>query len=162
MRTAHTIANKIFTLAELRRRVAQWRHLGRTVAFTNGCFDILHAGHIASLGAAAAQADHLIVGLNEDASVRQLKGPLRPVNREHDRALLVASLMMVDAVVLFGEPTPLSLILTLRPDVLVKGGDYREEDIVGAAEVRGWGGQVVINPTLAGYSTTGLIQKMKL
>lgn len=161
MRPGTSIPNKISTLPELLKKLAQWRVLGKTVAFTNGCFDILHAGHIASLSEAAQHADLLVVGLNADASVRGLKGEGRPVNDEKARALVMASLAMVDAVVLFAEPTPLELILAIRPDVLVKGGDYKIEDIVGAKEVMGWGGEVVINPIVAGFSTTSLIERIR-
>lgn len=144
----------------MQRRVAQWRATGKKVAFTNGCFDILHAGHIASLSEAAGHADYLVVALNADASVRGLKGPNRPVNDEGSRALLMASLAMVDAVVIFAEPTPLEVIKALLPDVLVKGGDYKVEDIAGAKEVMEAGGEVVINPILEGFSTTSIIKRM--
>lgn len=149
------------TWPELQRSRLRWQLTGKTIAFTNGCFDILHAGHIASLTEAAQQADILVVGLNADRSVKGLKGPNRPVNDEQARALLIASLSMVDAVVLFEEPTPRELILLLRPDVLVKGGDYTVENIAGASDVIGWGGRVVINPIVAGYSTTGIIDKLQ-
>ena len=142
-------------------KLAQWRILGKTIVFTNGCFDILHAGHIASFTEAASHGDILIVGLNADSSVEGLKGPGRPVNNEQARALVVASLAMVDSVVLFSEPTPLELILAIKPDVLVKGGDYKPEEIAGAAEVTGWGGKVVINPIVQGFSTTSIIQKIQ-
>lgn len=153
--------NKISTLSELQRKLAQWRLLGKSVAFTNGCFDILHAGHIASLSEAATHGDVLIVGLNADASIRGLKGKGRPVNNEDARALVLASLAMVDAVVLFHEPTPLELILAIRPDALVKGGDYKVEDIAGASEVIGWGGKVVINPIVEGFSTSSIIGRIR-
>ena len=120
----------------------------------------MHAGHIASLSQAAAEADILVVGLNSDASTRRLKGPGRPVNNENDRALLLASLIMVDAVVLFDDDTPLNLISSLLPDVLVKGGDYTLDQIVGAKEVMAAGGRVVINPIVPGLSTTALLQKI--
>jgi D-glycero-beta-D-manno-heptose 1-phosphate adenylyltransferase len=149
------------TLPDLDRKLAQWRVIGKTIAFTNGCFDILHAGHIASLTEAASHADILIVGLNADASIKGLKGPNRPVNDENARALMLASLMMVDAVVLFSEPTPLQLILQIQPDVLVKGGDYKIEDIVGAKEVMSRGGKVIINPIVDGFSTTSIINKIQ-
>lgn len=138
----------------------QWRLLGKTVAFTNGCFDILHRGHIYSLSQAASEADYLVVGVNSDASTRGLKGPGRPVNDENSRALVLASLVMVDAVVIFDDPTPINLITTLLPDVLVKGGDYTIETIVGAKEVIANGGRVVINPIIEGFSTTGIIRKL--
>lgn len=161
MRPGNSIQRKMTPLPDLLRQVARWRLLGKTIAFTNGCFDILHAGHIASLTEAAGLADILVVGLNADASVKGLKGPGRPVNEEGARALLLASLCMVDAVVLFNEDTPRDLILAIRPDVLVKGGDYKVADIAGAAEVLGWGGKVIINPILPGHSTTGIIQKLQ-
>jgi D-glycero-beta-D-manno-heptose 1-phosphate adenylyltransferase len=126
------------------------------LAFTNGCFDILHAGHIHSLTTAASFADVLIVGLNSDASTKGLKGEGRPINHENDRALLLASLVMVDAVVLFNEETPLELIKTIMPDVLVKGGDYTVDTIVGAKEVMANGGRVEIIPLVPGLSTTRL------
>ena len=160
MRKADIIPSKIFQLPDLIRRIAQWRILGKTVAFTNGVFDIMHRGHIASLSEAAREADYLIVGLNSDASTKRLKGDSRPVNNEEARAIVMASLLMVDAVVLFEEDTPLELIKTVMPDVLVKGGDYTEEQIVGAREVKANGGKIVINPIVQGYSTTGLIEKI--
>lgn len=161
MKSGNSISNKILTLPDLQRKIAQWRVLGKTIAFTNGCFDILHAGHIASLNEAAKHGDFLIVGLNADASIKGLKGPDRPINDENARALLLASLLMVDAVVLFSEPTPLDLILSIKPDALVKGGDYKVEDIAGAKEVIGWGGQVIINPIVEGFSTTSIINKIQ-
>lgn len=160
MRKPDIIQHKIYTLEELKRRFLQWRFLGKTIAFTNGCFDILHQGHISSLSQAAAEADYLVVGVNSDASTRGLKGPGRPINDENSRALVLASLLMVDAVVIFDEPTPLNLITTLLPDVLVKGGDYTIETIVGAKEVIANGGRVVINPIVEGFSTTSIIKKI--
>jgi len=129
--------------------------------FTNGVFDILHPGHIFSLSQAAKEADFLVVGLNSDDSVKRLKGKERPVHDQDSRALLLASLLMVDAVVIFHEDTPLQLINSIEPDVLVKGGDYTIEQIVGAKEVIANGGRVVINPVIDGYSTTSLIDKLK-
>jgi D-glycero-beta-D-manno-heptose 1-phosphate adenylyltransferase len=161
LRSSKSISDKILTLPDLNRKLAQWRVIGKTIAFTNGCFDILHAGHIASLTEAASHADILIVGLNADASIKGSKGPNRPVNDENARALMLASLMMVDAVVLFSEPTPLQLILQIQPDVLVKGGDYKIEDIVGAKEVMSRGGKVIINPIVDGFSTTSIINKIQ-
>lgn len=160
MRKPDIIQQKIYTLPELERRILQWHFLGKTIAFTNGCFDILHRGHIASLSQAAAEADYLIVGLNSDASTRGLKGPGRPVNDQDSRALVLASLLMVDAVVLFEEETPYNLITALKPDVLVKGGDYTIDTIVGAKEVIANGGRVVINPIVEGFSTTNIIKKL--
>jgi D-glycero-beta-D-manno-heptose 1-phosphate adenylyltransferase len=160
MRLPQIIPHKIFTLSELKHQISRWRLMGKTIAFTNGVFDILHRGHIASLSEAAVEADILIVGLNSDASTRRLKGALRPVTDQDSRALLMASLLMVDAVILFDEETPLDLINSVLPDVLVKGGDYTIEQIVGAKEVIASGGRVVINPIVSGYSTTGLIEKI--
>lgn len=161
MRPGNSIQNKILTPPELQKRLAQWRLLGKTIVFTNGCFDILHAGHIASLAEAAKHGDMLIIGLNADASIKGLKGSNRPINDENSRALLLASLTMVDGVVLFSDPTPLQLILAIKPDVLVKGGDYKVEDIAGAKEVIGWGGQVIINPIVEGFSTSSIINKIQ-
>jgi len=135
--------------------------LGKSIVFTNGVFDILHAGHIFSLSQAAKEADFLIIGVNSDDSVKRLKGEQRPLNNQDSRALLLASLLMVDAVVIFEEDTPLELINSIKPDVLVKGGDYTIEQIVGAKEVISNGGRVVINPVIEGYSTTTLIDKLK-
>lgn len=149
------------TLPELQKKIAQWRLPGKTIVFTNGCFDILHAGHIASLTEAAQQGDILIVGVNADASIKNLKGSNRPINNENERALLLASLAMVDAVILFSQSTPLELILTIKPDVLVKGGDYKIEEIAGAKEVMEWGGKVIINPIVQGFSTTSIINKIQ-
>ena len=161
MRTGNSIIQKIVTENELQKKLAQWRLLGKTIAFTNGCFDILHAGHIASLTEAAQQADILIVGVNADISVKKLKGENRPINDEQSRALVLAALSMIDAVIIFSEDTPRELIIAIQPDVLVKGGDYKVEDIAGAKEVIAAGGKVVINPIVPGFSTTSLIEKMK-
>lgn len=161
MKAVKAIENKIYTLPHLITQLASWRVTNKTVSFTNGCFDILHEGHIASLSEAAAEADYLVVGVNSDSSTKRLKGPERPVNHEHSRALLLASLAIVDAVVIFEEDTPLELIKTILPDVLVKGGDYTIEQIVGAKEVMANGGRVVINPIVAGFSTTGIIRQIK-
>ena len=160
MRQPQIIPHKIFTLPELLKEVARQRLVSKTIAFTNGCFDILHRGHIASLSQAASEADFLIVGRNADTSVRKLKGEHRPVNDQDARAELLASLLMVDAVVVFEEDTPLELIKAILPEVLVKGGDYTLEQIVGAKEVIAAGGKVVINPLVPGFSTTGLIEKI--
>jgi D-beta-D-heptose 7-phosphate kinase/D-beta-D-heptose 1-phosphate adenosyltransferase len=161
MRAVDAIDKKILTLPKLLAQVASWRVTGKTIAFTNGCFDILHEGHIFSFAQAAKEADILIVGLNSDSSTRQLKGPERPINKEKSRALVLASLALIDAVVIFEEATPLTLIKAILPDVLVKGGDYTLEQIVGAKEVMAAGGRVVINPIVAGFSTTGIVEMIK-
>jgi D-beta-D-heptose 7-phosphate kinase/D-beta-D-heptose 1-phosphate adenosyltransferase len=160
MKLPQIIPQKIYDASGLQHQVRRWRLLNKKIAFTNGCFDILHQGHIASLSEAAQEADMLIVGLNSDASTRRLKGPQRPVNNEQARATLLASLLMVDAVILFEEDTPLNLIVSIAPDVLVKGGDYTIDQIVGAKEVMAAGGRVVINPIVPGFSTTGIIDKI--
>lgn len=160
MKNPAHIASKLITAEEAKRRIAQWRILGKTVAFTNGCFDILHRGHIYSLSKAAQEADYLIVGLNSDASTKRLKGPSRPINDEQSRALVLSALEIVDQVIIFEEDTPLELIKTIMPDVIVKGGDYAIEQIAGAKEVMANGGRVVINQIINGFSTTGLIDKI--
>jgi D-beta-D-heptose 7-phosphate kinase/D-beta-D-heptose 1-phosphate adenosyltransferase len=161
MKTIQAIPDKIFTLNELKQQINRWRLINKTIVFTNGVFDILHEGHIASLSEAALYGHILIVGINSDASVKRLKGESRPVNNEVSRTLLMASLVMVDAVILFEEDTPINLISALLPDVLVKGGDYTIEQIVGATEVMANGGEVKIVPILEGFSTTGIIERMK-
>ena len=160
MKNPHIIEQKIYTLTDLLKEVGRWKFLKKQIAFTNGCFDILHEGHIFSLSQAAKEGDVLIVGVNADASTKRLKGPSRPVNNEHSRALLLASLLMVDAVVIFEEDTPLEIITAIMPDAIVKGGDYTVEQIVGAREVIANGGRVVINPIVQGFSTTGILAKI--
>jgi rfaE bifunctional protein nucleotidyltransferase chain/domain len=148
-----------------RHELAAWgqamRDSGRKIAFTNGCFDLIHGGHLASLDQAASTADALVVALNDDASVRQLKGAGRPVLAAEERAALIASLRQVSAVTIFAEPTPLAVINELKPDVLVKGDEYAEADIVGATEVATWGGKVVRVPMVPGKSTTEIIAAIK-
>lgn len=160
MRKADIIPTRIYTPDQIKLEVYRWRFKSKTIAFTNGCFDILHAGHIASLSQAAAEASYLIVGLNSDASTKRLKGEGRPVNSQESRALVLASLIMVDAVVIFEDDTPLELIKAIKPDVLVKGGDYTFDQIVGAKEVTENGGKVVINPIVEGFSTSGIIAQI--
>lgn len=140
-----------------------WRSdLGsRTLVFTNGVFDLIHPGHIDVLLGARRQGDALIVGLNSDDSVRRIKGPSRPIRNETERAIVLASLSMVDAVVLFDQDTPLELIEALAPDVLVKGGDYTDATIVGAESVKRRGGRVVVIPLTPGQSTTGIVEKLR-
>ena len=151
--------DKVVSRQELLTRVALWRANGERVAFTNGCFDLLHIGHITVLEQARHFGDRLIVAINSDASVSGLKGPDRPIVGERERARVLAALAAVDAVVVFNEATPLELILAARPDVIVKGGDYDADTVVGAREVQSWGGQVKIVPLVAGFSTTRLIEK---
>lgn len=152
---------KIQTLDGLLDLAARWRHRGWRVGFTNGCFDLLHPGHIALIRQAKAACDRLVVGLNADASVQRLKGPTRPVQSETARATVLASLEAVDAVVLFNEDTPLQLITALKPDVLVKGADYTIATVVGADVVQSYGGKVVLADLVQGQSTTATIARMK-
>jgi D-beta-D-heptose 7-phosphate kinase/D-beta-D-heptose 1-phosphate adenosyltransferase len=157
----NSVRTKLFDWDGLRTKVAQWEKEGKKIVFTNGCFDILHKGHIASLSQAAAAGDVLIIAVNSDASVKRLKGPERPINDENARALLLASLVMTDAIVIFEEDTPLELIKKIMPDVLVKGGDYRIENIAGAKEVIDNGGKVVLADMVEGISTSLIIERMK-
>ncbi|HUF27575.1 MAG TPA: D-glycero-beta-D-manno-heptose 1-phosphate adenylyltransferase [Gemmatimonadaceae bacterium] len=138
-----------------------WRVPGRLV-FTNGVFDLLHRGHVDVLVAARRLGDALVVAINSDASVRRLKGADRPIRNERDRAWVLASLEAVDAVIVFDQDTPREAILALRPEVLVKGGDYTPETVVGAAEVRSWGGEVAIIPVTPGHSTTGTLERLRV
>lgn len=161
MRFVEGIQKKILTVEQAKAMISAWKVIGKTVAFTNGCFDILHEGHLFSIAQAAKEADYLIVGINSDASVKRLKGPERPINSTESRALVMANLVLVDAVVVFEQDTPYELITKLLPDVLVKGGDYTIETIVGAKEVIANGGKVIINPIVEGFSTTNIIEKIK-
>jgi D-beta-D-heptose 7-phosphate kinase/D-beta-D-heptose 1-phosphate adenosyltransferase len=140
---------------------AQWREQGRRVAFTNGCFDLLHPGHVSLLEAARAEGDALVVAINSDASVARLKGPERPVIPQAERAEVLIGLDAVDAVVIYDEPTPIEVIEALRPDVLVKGADWALDAIVGRAEVESWGGTVVRVPLVPGRSTTGILERIQ-
>ncbi|MCZ2223225.1 MAG: D-glycero-beta-D-manno-heptose 1-phosphate adenylyltransferase [Chitinophagales bacterium] len=161
MKNIEAIEKKIHTLPSLLKIVAGWKSLNKSIAFTNGCFDILHEGHIYSLSQAAKEADYLVVGVNSDESIKRLKGEQRPINNQHNRSLILANLVIVDAVIIFDEDTPHHLITSILPNVLVKGGDYTIEQIVGAKEVIANGGRVVINPIIQGFSTTGIIEKIK-
>ena len=151
---------KVADLESLVTQVAQWRQAGLRVGFTNGCFDLLHPGHVSLLEQARAACDRLVVGLNSDASVRRLKGAARPVQGEAARAAVLASLASVNRVVIFGDDTPLALIAALRPDVLVKGADYSLEQVVGADIVQGYGGRVVLADLAPGHSTTATIERL--
>ncbi len=151
--------DRVVNRDELVQRVALWKANGERVVFTNGCFDLLHIGHITVLEQARRCGDRLIVAINSDASVSSLKGPNRPIVGERERARVLAALAAVDAVVIFDEPTPLEVIMAVQPEILVKGGDYDAESIVGAREVQSWGGDVRIVPLVDGFSTTRLIEK---
>jgi len=152
-------AEKICSRESLMKRVAQWRVSGQKIVFTNGCFDLLHVGHLALLEQAKREGDRLVVALNTDRSVRSLKGAGRPIISEDARARIVAALPSVDVVVLFGEETPLDLIRAIQPNVLVKGGDYSEEEVVGANDMKSWGGKVSLIPPVEGSSTTEILKR---
>jgi rfaE bifunctional protein nucleotidyltransferase chain/domain len=153
-----SILEKISSLTGIIKKTNQWKKEGKKIVFTNGVFDLLHKGHIFSLTQAAKEGDVLVIGLNSDSSVKRLKGDSRPINDQDSRALLLAALSMVDAVVIFEEDTPLKLIASILPGALVKGGDYTIDEIAGAKEVIANGGKVVINPILDGFSTTSIIK----
>lgn len=161
MNKIQSIKSKILSNKALQGRLTEWRSQGKKLVFTNGCFDILHRGHLEYLAKAADKGDVLIIGLNTDASVRRLKGEDRPVNDEQSRALILAALQFVDAVVLFDDDTPFELIKTVQPDVLVKGGDYKPKEIVGYDIVMAKGGRVLTIDLVEGYSTTAILAKMK-
>ena len=154
-------STKILSLEDAQKKVAEWKNEGNEVVFTNGCFDIVHLGHVDYLEKASQLGQKMVVALNTDQSVSQLKGPERPINNEYARARIIASLGFVDAVILFGEETPLSVIETLIPDILVKGNDYTIDKIVGADFVLEHGGKVETIPLVAGYSTTNIVSKLK-
>ena len=153
--------SKIVSLRQLKPLVKRLQARGKKIVFTNGTFDLLHAGHVIYLRKAKSLGDTLIVGVNSDSSVKSYKGPDRPLNPQKDRLRVLAALECVDYAVLFNEPTPLRLILELQPDFLVKGSDWKKDQIAGAREVESWGGKVKLIPLVRGRSTTGLIQKMK-
>lgn len=154
-------SHKLCLLPELLRRLPQWRAQGERIVFTNGCFDLLHVGHVSYLEKAKQQGQRLIIGVNSDASVRRLKGNTRPVIKENERARLLAALAVVDAVIIFNEDTPLALIEAIRPEVLAKGADYTEAQVVGGTAVKSWGGQVVLIELVAGVSTTQTIAHLQ-
>jgi len=161
MTNLELINSKIFTRETIRHKLNIWRFKDQKIVFTNGCFDILHRGHIDYLSKAADLGNVLIVGLNSDSSTRNLKGPNRPINDEHSRALIIASLHFVDAIVLFDEPTPYNLINFIQPDVLVKGADYTVEQIAGSDLVLAKGGKVITIELLPGFSTSAIEAKIK-
>ncbi|MBR5603409.1 MAG: D-glycero-beta-D-manno-heptose 1-phosphate adenylyltransferase [Bacteroidales bacterium] len=161
MKHLEKIYDKILNSESLEERLNLWRNEGKTIVFSNGCFDILHRGHVEYLSKAADLGDILIIGLNTDASVKRIKGPSRPVNDEKARAVVLAALEFVDAVIFFEEDTPYNLIKNVQPDVLVKGKDYKAEDIVGYDIVVGKGGRVETIELVEGFSTTNTIEKMR-
>jgi rfaE bifunctional protein nucleotidyltransferase chain/domain len=154
------VTQKIVDIQGLQRLLHHWRVLGDKIVFTNGCFDVLHSGHVTLLGQCAEFGDRVVVGLNSDRSIKKIKGESRPIQQEQDRALLLASIQYVDAVILFDEATPLTLIETILPDVLVKGGDYTVSTVVGASEVLAHGGKVELVGLVQGRSTTDIASKI--
>lgn len=152
--------NKILPREELKEELDRLRKEGKKIAFTNGCFDILHVGHVRYLADAKKTADVLILALNSDSSVRTIKGEKRPLIPQEERAEVLSGLVSVDFVTIFDEATPLELIEYLKPDVLIKGGDWAEERIVGRDEVRSWGGRVVVIPEVEGASTTNIVDRV--
>lgn len=161
MNKAEIIQKKIYNHETLPKALALWRFMDKKIVFTNGCFDLLHFGHIDYLSKAASMGDVLVVGLNTDASVSRLKGPHRPINDENSRLHIMASLFFVSAVVLFDEPTPYELIKMVQPDILVKGGDYKVEEIVGYDIVKAKGGEICTIEFVPGFSTSAMEQKIR-
>lgn len=155
------VKNKIYQLDDLLKKVEQWKKQKLTIVFTNGCFDILHLGHVDYLEKARSMGDKLIVGLNTDSSIKNIKGAGRPIISEDSRAQVLAALMFVDAVVLFNENTPYELILAIKPDILIKGNDYSLENIVGGDFVISNGGKVCTIDLVPGFSTTSIVNRIK-
>lgn len=155
------MSGEVLSLHEAILRFGREKRNGRRVVFTNGCFDLLHPGHIETLEQARRLGDALIVGVNSDRGVREMKGPGRPIVPERERAEVLAALECVDGVVIFGEPTPREIVTALLPDVLVKGGDWASDQIVGREEVEAAGGRVVSIPVVAGYSTSAMVEKIR-
>ena len=161
MTNLHSIKSKIYTLSELIEQSKIWRSNGDKIVFTNGCFDLVHRGHVEVLANTADLGDRLIIGLNSDTSIHKLKGEKRPIIDENSRAILLASLQFIDAIVLFSEATPYQLIEAILPDILAKGGDYKVEEITGHELVLRNGGEVILVPFIDGFSTTNIVNKIK-
>lgn len=161
MKKTDAIKEKIYRLPEFRSQVLAWRLKSQSIVLTYGVFDVLHAGNITLLNEAAKEGDRLIVALNADNTVKKSKGPARPLTNQEDRALIIASLVMVDAVVIYDEDTPLELIKTLQPDVLVKGGEFHEKEIEETTAIQNSGSKVVFVPLKEGYSTADMIKKIR-
>ena len=161
MSNLQSIKSKIYTLSKLVEQSKVWRNNGEKIVFTNGCFDLVHRGHVEVLANTADLGDKLIVGLNTDSSIQDLKGKNRPIIDENSRAILLSSLQFIDAVVLFSEDTPYHLIETILPDILAKGGDYKVEEITGHEVVLQNGGEVILVPFIDGFSTTNIVNKIK-
>jgi rfaE bifunctional protein nucleotidyltransferase chain/domain len=160
MENHEVIKSKIYNWDELQKQLAVWRFKDKKIVFTNGCFDVIHLGHIEYLAKSRDLGNILVVGLNSDESVRRLKGSHRPMNNEDARATILSALFFVDAVIVFGEDTPAEIIELIRPDILVKGKDYEGKEIVGSETVKSYGGEVVMIDLTKGYSSTHIIEKM--
>ncbi|MCK9320549.1 MAG: D-glycero-beta-D-manno-heptose 1-phosphate adenylyltransferase [Bacteroidales bacterium] len=161
MKELDKIQNKIISFDNIQKQVLKWREENKKIVFTNGCFDIIHRGHVDYLSKAKDLGDILIIGLNTDQSVRNIKGNTRPIQDENSRAIILASMQFVDAIVFFSEPTPYTLIKEIQPDILVKGADYKKEDIVGYDIVSQRGGKVETIEFIEGYSTSNIERKIK-
>ena len=161
MNHLNSIQNKIYTLLDLEKQIEKWRSAGDKIVFTNGCFDILHKGHVEVLAKTSNLGNRLIIGLNSDSSIKNLKGENRPILEEDSRALLLAALQFVDAVILFSEKTPFQLISEIVPDILAKGGDYKIEEIVGHEVVQQNGGKIITIPLTEGFSSSNIIDKIQ-
>ena len=161
MSNLQNIRSKIFLLTDLKKQIVKWKNNGEKIVFTNGCFDLLHKGHIEVLANTANLGDRLVIGLNSDSSIRNIKGANRPILSEESRSILLAALQFVDAIVIFTDETPEKIIKSIIPDVLSKGGDYIIEEIVGSDIVLQNGGQVILIPFLVGYSSSNIINKIK-
>ena len=161
MSNLQNITSKIYSLSDLKIQSDKWKENGEKIVFTNGCFDLVHRGHVEVLANTADLGDRLIIGLNSDVSIQKIKGKNRPIIDENSRAILLASLQFVDAIVLFSEDTPKQLIETIEPNVLAKGGDYKVEEIAGHEVVLQNGGEVILVPFIDGFSTTNIVDKIK-
>lgn len=161
MKELDKIQNKIISFDNIQKQVLKWREENKKIVFTNGCFDIIHRGHVDYLSKAKDLGDILIIGLNTDQSVRNIKGNTRPIQDENSRAIILASMQFVDAIVFFSEPTPYTLIKEIQPDILVKGADYKKEDIIGYDIVSQRGGTVETIEFIEGYSTSNIERKIK-
>ena len=161
MNNLKNIKSKIYSLSDLKIQSDKWKENGEKIVFTNGCFDLVHRGHIEVLANTADLGDRLIIGLNSDSSIKDLKGENRPIIDENSRAILLASLQFVDAIVFFSDETPLNLIETLVPDILAKGGDYKVTEIAGNEVVLENGGEVILVPFIDGFSSTNIVEKIK-
>ena len=161
MSNLKSIKSKMYTLSDLKIQSDKWKENGDKIVFTNGCFDLVHRGHVEVLANTADLGDRLIIGLNSDSSIQELKGENRPIIDENSRAILLASLQFVDAIVLFSEETPRNLIETIVPNILAKGGDYKVREIVGHEVVLENGGEVILVPFIVGFSTSNIVDKIK-